>query len=99
MNFDNDITMPKLVDKKIINYYKSKLKQQELAKNITNEQIIKQDINISKWYNILIINGKTILINYYGFILLSFMIFILLYLRYKEVYRKKRYFNKIVKNI
>jgi predicted PurR-regulated permease PerM len=98
MNFDNDVIMPKLIDKKIINYYKSKIKQQELLKTINNEkQIINQETFISKCCKILIDNTKSVLINYYGFILLILTISILLYLRYKEVNKKKKYINKIIK--
>ena len=98
MSFDNDIIMPKLVEKKIINYYKSKIKQQELSKNIIiEEQINNNNVTINKWYTLFINNIKTLLINYYGFIILLFSIFLLLYLRYKEINRKKKYINKIIK--
>ena len=98
MSFDNDIIMPKLVEKKIINYYKSKIKQQELSKNIIiEEQINNNNVTINKWYTLFINNIKTLLINYYGFIILLFSIFLLLYLRYKEINKKKKFLNKIIK--
>ena len=97
MSFDNDIIMPKLVEKKIINYYKSKIKQQELSKNIIIEEQINNNVIINKWYNLFINNIKSLLINYYGFIILLFSIFLLLYLRYKEINKKKKFLNKIIK--
>jgi hypothetical protein len=89
MNFDNNI-IPKLVDKKIINYYKSKLKQEPII-------VIQEETIITKLYKILTNNTKSIIINYYGFIVLIIAIFILLWLRYKEVNKKKKYINKIIK--
>jgi len=89
MNFDNNI-IPKLVDKKIINYYKSKLKQEPII-------VIQEDTMITKFCKTLTNNTKLIIINYYGFIILIIAIFILLFVRYKEVYKKKKYINKIIK--
>ena len=97
MSFDNDIIMPKLVEKKIINYYKSKIKQQELSKNNIIEEQTNNNVTINKWYNIFINNIKSLLIDYYGFIILLFSIFLLLYLRYKEINKKKKFLNKIIK--
>jgi hypothetical protein len=89
MNFDNNI-IPKLVDKKIINYYKSKLKQEPII-------VIQEETMITKFCKTLTNNTKLIIINYYGFIILIIAIFILLFVRYKEVYKKKKYINKIIK--
>ena len=97
MSFDNDIIMPKLVEKKIINYYKSKIKQHELSKNIIIEEQTNNNVTINKWYTLFINNIKSLLINYYGFIILLFSIFLLLYLRYKEINKKKKFLNKIIK--
>jgi hypothetical protein len=89
MNFDNNI-IPKLVDKKIINYYKSKLKQEPII-------VIQEETMITKFCKTLTNNTNSIIINYYGFIILIIAIFILLFVRYKEVYKKKKYINKIIK--
>ena len=97
MSFDNDIIMPKLVEKKIINYYKSKIKQQELSKNNIIEDQTNNNVTINNWYTLFINNIKSLLINYYGFIILLFSIFLLLYLRYKEINKKKKFINKIIK--
>jgi hypothetical protein len=89
MNFDNNI-IPKLVDKKIINYYKSKLKQEPII-------VIHEETIITKLCKILTKNTKSIILNYYGFIVLIIALFILLWLRYKDVNKKKKYINKMIK--
>ena len=97
MSFDNNYNIPSLVDKKIINYYKNKIKQNTLSKNNIQEDLIQPDSNTSKIYNNLLTNAKCIITNYYGFLLLFFSITVLLYLRYKDVNKRKKYINKIKK--
>ena len=96
MSFDNNKPL-KLVDKNIINYYKQKIKEQEIIKNIKNEEIV--IINPIKWYQCYLDTIKIFFKQYYGFILLFIIISILLFIRYNEVNKKKKKIKKMLKKI
>ena len=96
MTFDNNNKPLKLVDPNIINYYKEKIKKQEIMNNIKNEEIIDNTI---KWYQCYLDSIKIFIKNYYGFILLFFIISILLYYRYNEANKKKKIIKKMLKKI
>jgi hypothetical protein len=96
MSFDNNNKPLKLVDKNIINYYKQKIEKQTLTNNIKTEEIV---VNSIKWYQCYLDLIKIYIKNYYGFILLFFIIGILLYYRYNEVNKKKKIIKKMLKKI
>ena len=96
MSFDTNNKPLKLVDKNIINYYKQKIKEQDMINNIKNEEIIVTPI---KWYQSYLDTIKLFISQYYGFILLFIIFSILLYMRYNDVNKRKKTLKKMLKKI
>ena len=83
--------IPKLVDKKIKNYFINKIKLDNIN--------VQSNFNIIQiWYDFF----KKIIINfikeYYGFVLLLSLIIILLYIRYIDVNKRKEKIRTIIYN-
>lgn len=100
MSFDSYNNKPRLVDKNLIKFHTNKIKNIELNKQIKEDAIIKQkldleDIKANKWYN----KCLTIVLNFikenYGFVLIITLLIILLYVRYLEVERRKAKIKEI----
>ena len=87
----NNDKIPKLVDKKIKNYFINKIKLDNIN--------VQSNFNIIQiWYDFF----KKIIINfikeYYGFVLLLSLIIILLYIRYIDVNKRKEKIRTIIYN-
>jgi hypothetical protein len=107
MSFNIYIKKPNLVDKRLIDFYINKIKEDKLKEEINQENIkqinnnheiiscsnnIKNEIN---WYDKYIEYVKMFIKENYGFVIITSLIIILLYVRYIEVKRRKK--NKLFK--
>ena len=83
MSFDSNIAKPKLIEKKIVKFFKTK--------NIQKEP----EINVNTGDSNFLVNYiKEFMIKNYGFVILFGLVTLLLYIRYLEVAkRKKNKFN------
>ena len=98
MSFNNNIKKPKLVESKLVNFYNNKIKARTLAVQLEKEQLEKEQINnvnnniISEipLHKKIFNNIMEFIKANYGFVLLTSLIIILLYIRYIEVTRRKQ---------
>lgn len=96
MSFESSINKPKLVDNRFIKYVNHKTKKKVLFKEEVNQKI---QLENESWYNKL---GKyfwDFTKDNYGFVLLTTLITLLLWVRYIEVNRKKQKIKEIITKI
>jgi hypothetical protein len=105
MSFDILSKKPKLVDLKLVKYYNEKLKMRDIQDKIKQDEIIKQqeidELNNKPIETIMKRIGITILDfikENYGFVILVFLLVILLYVRYIEVYKRKQKIKELINN-
>ena len=80
---------PKLVENKVIQKYLNKFKEEnDIIEKITTESNIKNNYIYDYTCNIFQ--------KYYGFIIISFLILLLLYIRYLEVCKKKNLLKHLI---
>lgn len=100
MSFDSYNNKPRLVEKKLIKFHTNKIKNIEIDKQIKEDIVIKEKIELeeikaNKWYN----KCLTIILNFikenYGFVLIVTLLLILLYVRYLEVEKRKAKIKEI----
>ncbi len=101
MSFNIYIKKPNLVDNKLIDFYINKIKEEDLKEEIIRENIKQEevivcdDVKLTNWYDKYIEHIKNFIKENYGFVIITSLIVILLYVRYIEVKRRKK--NKIFK--
>lgn len=107
MSFYTSIKKPNLVEPKLINYYKDKIiqknlkKKVELANNekIQNEKNMQIILQSETWYTKLCNICLNFFKENYGFVILTFLITVLLWIRYIEVLRRKDKIKKLQEQI
>jgi hypothetical protein len=106
MSFDSYNKKPKLVETKLVKYFNDKFKQKEIKAKIEQEDLIKQGGDLKGGQNDSQPLYKKIGTNIweffkenYGFFILSFLIILLLYVRYIEVSRRKEKMKNIINQI
>lgn len=101
MSFDSYNRKPKLVETKLVKYFNDKYRQKEM----NQEDIIKQQggevvqINTQPLYTRIQTGLWEFFKENYGFFILSFLIILLLYVRYIEVSRRKEKMKNIISQI
>ena len=77
---------PKLVESKLVRYYFNKDKVNDIKQQVQiNNPIEEYNIPIKKWYSDTVEYSWNFIKNNYGFVLISSLLIILLYIRYIEV--------------
>jgi hypothetical protein len=101
MSFNTYIRKPRLVDNRLIEYYKDKFQKEELKEQIKHENI-KQELPViieepqELWYDKYVEHIKCFIKENYGFVIISTLIIILLYVRYIEVKKRKKKMKEII---
>ena len=101
---------PKLVESKLVKYYYNKNRVTDIKQNDIKQTDIKQQLQITnpieeynipikKWYSDIVEYSWDFIKNNYGFVLISSLLIILLYIRYIEVTKRKDKIKDIINNI
>lgn len=108
MSFDSYNKKPRLVDKKIVRYYNDHYRQKDQLEKFKQEEVVKQQLQQQvqeiappqETFTTLCYNSFMDFIKEnYGFVILFTLLFVLLYVRYIEVSRRKEKMRNIIDKI
>ena len=100
MSFISYKKKPNLVDRRLIEKINNKFMELELKEKIQEENIKQSEIcasNQIEWYDVYVDQCKDFIKINYGFVIISVLIVLLLYIRYIEVKKRKARKKKYIK--
>ncbi len=94
----NRYKRPKLIDGKLLEFFEKKYKEEDLKDKINEENTKQTEITINpNWYDKYLDQTKNFIKENYGFVIISTLIIILLYVRYIEVKKRKKKLQELIK--